>query len=151
MNTMTHNIDVSCSTLDMFNYINKPWLWHEWHPNSVGANSTVESLSEGDCFVENFALRPVPFIPLTIRQTISYKVIKSEPGVYLELLGVMGNQWATINFCYNFDKTDTGCRFQRALSYKLHGVFKLLSIVIFKINKRVSDKAMIALKERMCF
>lgn len=148
MPTMTHTIDVTCSPQQMFDYISQPWRWHEWHPNSTGASQASRPLSVGDGFVEDFAIRPVPFLPLTLHRKLHYRVISARPPEAWEIKATMEGGGADIHFRYRFEPTAAGARFTRTLDYTIHGPMKLLAPLIRRANTRNSELAMAALKQR---
>ncbi|MCL6416250.1 SRPBCC family protein [Aestuariirhabdus sp. Z084] len=142
MPTIEATIETQSSPREMYEYISQPWLWHEWHPNSIGATANVETLSIGDTYTEAFEIKPFPLLPFTLRRKLHYRVIDAKPYHYWEVKAEAENGSADIHFKYYFDAMDNGGKFTRVLKYQLHGPMRLLAPLLKRTNTRVSQQAM---------
>lgn len=142
MPTITNVVEAQCSPQALYRYITQPWLWHEWHPNSVGANTDEKALAIGDTFVEQFCLRPVDWLPLTLRRQLNYTVIDAKPGQYWEIKALANDGGSAIHFQYHFEPTNDGVRFTRILRYQIKGMMRLLAPILLRANRRNSVIAM---------
>lgn len=148
MPTMTHHIDVPCSPQALYQYITQPWLWHEWHPNSVRSSSSKKKLRVGDTFVEEISLRPLSWLPLTIHRQLNYTVIDAKADQYWEIKAVASDGGSKVHFQYHFKATSESTRFTRILRYEINGLMRLLAPILLRANQRNSAIAMANLRTR---
>ena len=146
MPIITHTANIKCTQRALYEYISSPWLWHEWHPNSRGAMASTQPLGIGDSFVEQFVLRPLPILPLTIRREFHYRVTSAEPHAFWEIAGT--GKGVELRFRYHFDPTDNGVRFTRCLEYEISGPVSLIAPLVHHSNRLNSERAMSGLARR---
>lgn len=146
MPNITHTADINCTQRTLYEYIASPWLWHEWHPNSQGATASAQPLEIGDTFVEQFVLRPLPLLPLTIRRKFHYRVVDAKPHSYWEIAAT--GKGVKLRFRYDFEALPDGVRFTRKLDYEISGPMRLLAPLVHHGNRRNSELAMAGLAAR---
>ena len=137
---LTNSIEINCMPEALYGYVSQPWRWHEWHPNSKSASSSVDILQVGDRFEELIELQPLSPLPFRMRRKTNYVVIEAEPYRSWEVKGVTRDGWIKIR--YELQPSSGGTRFTRILSYETKG----LSILLMPLLKgRVAKASHIAL------
>ena len=145
--TLQHSIDIECAPQQLYAYVTQPWRWHEWHPSSRSARSSVEVLAVGDEFDEVVQLQPLSPLPLSLRRATRYRVLAARPGEYWEARGEMRDGWLQLR--YEFAANGAGTRFVRRLTYDASGVSRLLMPLLRSRTEVLSATAMDNLKRRM--
>ena len=147
MTTMIkHEVEMACSPEQLFGYVTRPWLWHQWHPNSMWAESNVEELGVGDRFHELYAITLFPPIPFKIKRHLHYEVLESIPN-RLWRVRARGKD-NEINFCYEFSPSKTGVLYTRTLTYELKGISVVMTPWMRRRNREMSVEALSNLKAR---
>lgn len=140
------SIEIPCPPQVLYAYLSQPWLWHEWHPNSLAARASVSQLAVGDHFEEQIAVQPFSPLPITLRRATRYQVLRAEPGALWEVRGHMRDGWLQIR--YEFAPTAAGTLFTRNLSYSASGLSRLLMPLLRSRMRRMSDIALANLQAR---
>ncbi|MFZ5723797.1 MAG: SRPBCC family protein [Pseudomonadota bacterium] len=142
MPTVLHNrIFIARTPAQVYAYVTRPWLWHEWHPNSRSATADREILQVDDRFDETIAVQPLSPLPLTLLRATRYRVLTAEPGVCWEVHGEMRDGWLRIR--YDFVAENGGTRFERTLTYAASGASRLLMPLL---RPRMARNSVIALE-----
>jgi hypothetical protein len=144
---MCHEIDIKCSTEQLFNYVTQPWRWHEWHPDSKGACAGRQVLSVGDTFDETIEIQPLPPLPLTLTRHPRYVVLESMPYSRWSAEGSFSDGW--LSFRYEIEPTNTGVVFRRTMRFEVRGLMRLLVPLVRMKQERKSRAALAALKRLM--
>lgn len=147
MPTEIQTIEIGCSSEELYDYIRQPWRWHEWHPNSKGAQASVDKLEVGDTFEESFEIRVLSFLPVTLRRTLHWTVIEARPPSYWEIHATTKD--GSIRFRYEFKPSPGGVRFTRSLDYEMTGITQLLEPLLRRRNAKMSAAAVTNLAKRM--
>lgn len=134
------SIEIACPPQVLYAYLSQPWLWHEWHPNSLAARAGVNHLAVGDHFEEQIAVQPFSPLPITLRRVTRYQVLRADPAVVWEVRGQMRDGWLQIR--YEFAPAGTGTLFTRSLSYSASGLSRLLMPLLRSRMRRMSDIAL---------
>lgn len=138
--TINNQIEIACTPQALFDYVTQPWLWHEWHPNSVSAQADVARLRVGDHFDERIALQPLlPLMP-TLKRETHYTVLKSRNAEEWQVKGVMKDGWLIIH--YRFAPSGIGTLFNRQLDFSASGISRLLLPLL---KRRMAQKSLVAL------
>lgn len=138
--TLSNQIEIACSPQALFDYVTQPWLWHEWHPNSVSAKAEVDRLKVGDTFDECIAIQPLSPLPLTLKRQTRYSVQISRNAEEWEVKGLMKDGWLVIH--YQFQPSPSGTLFSRQLSFSASGASRLLLPLL---KRRMAQKSLVAL------
>ncbi len=136
----TNSIEINCAPEALYRYVTQPWRWHEWHPSSKSASSSVDILQTGDSFDEEIELQPLSPLPLRMRRMTRYQVIEADPFRSWEVHGEARDGW--IHIRYEFHPFSRGTRFTRTLSYETKGPSALLMPLL---RSRVAKASRIAL------
>jgi len=147
METIRHTIDIDCSPRALYEYIAQPWRWHEWHPNSKPAQGRQTELSKGDTFEEVYEIRALPFLPLTLRRLLQWRVVEESPYTYWEIEATTKD--GLINIAYNYEPAGDAVRFTRTVKFSLTGITRLLSSLLKKRNTEMSEVALANMKRVM--
>lgn len=137
---LTNSIEISCTPEALYRYVSQPWRWHEWHPNSRSASSSVDILQVGDRFDEVIELQPLSPLPFRLRRQTRYEVIEAEQYRSWEVRGETRDGW--INIRYEIQPFTGGTRFTRTLTYETTG---LSSLLMPFLRSRVAKGSHIAL------
>lgn len=140
------SIEIPCPPDVLYAYLSQPWLWHEWHPNSLAARSNVSQLAVGDHFEEQIALQPFSPLPITLRRVTRYRVLRAQHGALWEVRGQMRDGWLQIR--YEFSPIAGGTCFTRSLSYSASGLSRLLMPLLRSRMLRMSQLALANLQAR---
>ncbi|MBT8048358.1 MAG: SRPBCC family protein [Xanthomonadales bacterium] len=136
-----HNvIEIAVSAEQLFNYVTKPWLWHEWHPNSKSAQSAHRILAAGDAFDEVIEVKPLAPLPLRMTRRTAYTVTRSEPFQAWETMGRMKDGWVRIR--YDFEEKGSVTFFSRTLDFDVTGLTRVLLPLL---KSRMEKQSMVAL------
>ena len=138
--TINNQIEIACTPQALFDYVTQPWLWHEWHPNSVSAKATVDRLKAGDSFDECIAIQPLSPLPLTLKRQTHYTVLKSRNAEEWQVKGQMKDGWLMIH--YTFKPSSTGTLFSRQLDFSATGISRLLMPLL---KQGMAQKSLVAL------
>lgn len=144
---LENTIDMACTPRALYDYVTRPWLWHEWHPNSRQASESEQALAVGDHFEEVIELQPLSPLPWRLRRHTRYQVLVAEPQRCWEVRGETRDGWLEI--AYRFTEVATGTRFSRTLRYETRGRTALLMPVLRGRMAAMSSLALSNLKTRM--
>lgn len=145
--TLSNDIEIACTPQALFDYVTQPWLWHEWHPNSVSAQATVDRLQAGDHFDECIALQPLSPLPLTLKRQTHYTVLQSRTNEEWQVKGQMKDGWLVIH--YHFKPVSGGTLFSRQLTFSATGTSQILLPLLKRRMAQTSVVALGNLKRRM--
>ncbi|WP_281645635.1 SRPBCC family protein [Parendozoicomonas sp. Alg238-R29] len=139
MAIIKHIVEIACTPQELFEYLTQPWLWHEWHPNSVSATNQGTPLRVGDEYSEIYKIRLFKSLPIMLTKHLHYEVLEVEPfsswKVRAHTVG------AVINFHYQFEPCEKGVRYTRNLDYQVRGLFRVGAPLLEKRNREMSDVA----------
>ena len=141
-----HTVDINCPPAELYAYLSQPWLWHEWHPNSLAAKANTDNLKVGDHFEEQIALQPFSPLPITLRRATRYQVLQAKPAELWEVRGQMRDGWLQIR--YEFARQGNGTRFTRSLNYSASGLSRLLMPLLRGRMQKMSAIALANLQAR---
>ncbi len=144
---MTHEIEIGCSPEALFRYVTQPWLWHEWHPDSRGAQAHHPVLAAGDSFDETIAIQPLHPLPLTIIRHPHYIVRESVPFSTWSVDGTFSD--GALSFRYDIAPSSAGALFRRTMQFEVTGPMRLLVPLVRRKQERKSLVALAALKRRL--
>ena len=142
--TIHNEIEIPMPAMDLFNYVIQPWLWHEWHPNSISAEATHSILATGDEFDEVIEVQPLTPLPFRMTRTTHYTVIESVPCHTWQVEGKMKDGWLRIR--YDFEELEGGTRFTRDLSFDVSGLNRILMPFLRPRMEKISVRALQNLK-----
>jgi len=142
-----NTIEIAVAPEKMYSYVTQPWLWHEWHPNSKSAKATVSVLSVGDTFDEVIELKPLSPLPIKLKKQTHYKVLIAKPDQHWQVEGDMDGGWLQID--YRFQKSETGVKFTRTLSYETKGINRALAPLLKPRMREMSVVALSNLKRKL--
>ena len=126
MYIIENKIEIQCSAQALFNYVTQPWLWHEWHPNSISATENPNGLKVGDTFQEMIRLKPLDPLPVIFNRETSYTVLVSQPDTQWIVEGKTNN--GALRIQYDFEKiSENRVLFKRTLSFKVEGHLRAMS------------------------
>jgi len=145
--SIQNTIEIAVPPQTLYQYITQPWLWHEWHPNSVSASATVDTLKAGDSFDEVVELQPISPIPLKMRRYPHYKVVSAIPSVQWQVEGTMKGGWLKIR--YDFEPSKSGVIFTRTLTYGATGITRIIQPLLRPRMKAMSRLAVERLKTKV--
>jgi uncharacterized protein YndB with AHSA1/START domain len=144
---LTHTVELAAPPEAVYDYVTRPWRWHEWHPASKSATVAARPLETGDTFEEDIELRPLSPLPLRLRRRMTYRVVVAEPPLRWEVRGDTGDGWVSIR--YAIQPHDGGSRFTRTLSYQTRGLTALLTPLLEPRMAAQSRVALERLRQRL--
>jgi len=144
---LTNAIEIHCTPEALYRYVSQPWRWHEWHPNSRSASSSVDILQVGDRFDEVIELQPLSPLPFRLRRQTRYEVIEAEQHRSWEVRGETRDGW--INIRYEIQSFTGGARFTRTLTYEATGLSSLLMPFLKSRMTEQSEIGLANLKSRL--
>lgn len=147
MNIIKHTIEIKTKPETLYNYITKPWDWHEWHPSSLCAESNVNVLDKGDHFEEDIQIQLFDLLPIKIKRHLKYTVLAATPHKHWEVKATGRN--TEINIRYDFEPCEHGVEFTRTLSFQIFGPLALATNFLTRRNKVMSLRALEQLTEKM--
>ena len=143
---LSNKIVIDCTVSDIFDYVTQPWLWHEWHPNSISAVRKKHPLKAGDQFEEDIELSPLEPLPIKIKKHSIYDVLESKPNEKWIVEGAMSNGKIRIKYEF-YALSETSTEFKRTLMFNTKGAYNLLHPILYRYLKRTSSLAIHRLKE----
>lgn len=144
--TLTNIITINCNITQLFDYVTQPWLWHEWHPNSISALRNTQILKAGDQFEEDILLTPFTPLPIKIKKHSVYDVLESIPNQKWMVEGKMNN--GMIRIIYEFYAlSEHSTEFKRRLIFNTRGSYNLLHPILYRYLKKTSAIALHNLKQ----
>ena len=148
MYIIENKMEICCSAQALFNYVTQPWLWHEWHPNSISATENLNGLKVGDTFQEMIRLKPLDPLPVIFNRETSYTVLVSQPDTQWIVEGKTNN--GALRIQYDFEKiSENRVLFKRTLSFKVEGHLRVMSYFLVKNMKKTSVIALDNLKKKL--
>ncbi len=148
MYIIENKMEIQCSAQALFNYVTQPWLWHEWHPNSISATENPNGLKVGDTFQEMIRLKPLDPLPVIFNRETSYTVLVSQPDTQWIVEGKTNN--GALRIQYDFEKiSENRVLFKRTLSFKVEGHLRVMSYFLVKNMKKTSVIALDNLKKKL--
>ncbi|MES2319876.1 MAG: SRPBCC family protein [Pseudomonadota bacterium] len=99
-------------------YVSQPWRWHEWHPASESASGAQARLAVGGQFDETVSMKPVPMLPIRIRQHLRWTVLESVAPHLLVMKAT--SSMIDVHVRYEIDRLDT-TRFRRVFRFQVKG------------------------------
>ncbi|MEQ5837320.1 SRPBCC family protein [Marinobacter sp. NFXS9] len=122
---------------EVYNYVSKPNLWHEWHPASLGADSSSDKdLAVGEHFKEQIRLYGKEV-------EMDYKVVIARPPYEFKTAFVSPMIDGSIH--YQLEEVDGGTHFTRTLNYSIEKYLTSLQ----EQMQQASGVALSNLKERL--
>lgn len=148
MYIIENKMEIRCSAQALFNYVTQPWLWHEWHPNSISATENLNGLKVGDTFQEMIRLKPLDPLPVIFNRETSYTVLVSQPDMQWIVEGKTNN--GALRIQYDFEQiSENRVLFKRTLSFKVEGHLRVMSYFLVKNMKKTSVIALDNLKRKL--
>ena len=148
MYIIENKMEIQCSAQALFNYVTQPWLWHEWHPNSISATESSNGLKVGDTFQEMIRLKPLDPLPVIFNRETSYTVLVSQPDTQWIVEGKTNN--GALRIQYDFEQiSENRVLFKRTLSFKVEGHLRVISYFLVKNMKKTSVTALDNLKKKL--
>lgn len=148
MYIIENKMEIQCSAQALFNYVTQPWLWHEWHPNSISATESSNGLKVGDTFQEMIRLKPLDPLPVIFNRETSYTVLVSQPDTQWIVEGKTNN--GALRIQYDFEQiSENRVLFKRTLSFKVEGHLRVISYFLVKNMKKTSVIALDNLKKKL--
>lgn len=148
MYIIENKMEIQCSAQALFNYVTQPWLWHEWHPNSISATESSNGLKVGDTFQEMIRLKPLDPLPVIFNRETSYTVLVSQPDTQWIVEGKTSN--GALRIQYDFEQiSENRVLFKRTLSFKVEGHLRVISYFLVKNMKKTSVIALDNLKKKL--
>ncbi len=148
MYIIENKMEIQCSAQALFNYVTQPWLWHEWHPNSISATESSNGLKVGDTFQEMIRLKPLDPLPVIFNRETSYTVLVSQPDTQWIVEGKTNN--GALRIQYDFEQiSENRVLFKRTLSFKVEGHLRVMSYFLVKNMKKTSVIALDNLKKKL--
>jgi uncharacterized protein YndB with AHSA1/START domain len=138
--TLTHTVELAAPPAAVYDYVTRPWRWHEWHPASRWASARDRPLEVGDTFDEDIELRPIP--GLRLRRRMTYRVHAAERPRLWEVRGDTAD--GRVGIRYEFRPHGGGTRFIRTLSYRTHG---LTTLLLPFLKPRMAAQSRVALQQ----
>ena len=142
-----NEVEIPVSAERLFNYVTQPWLWHEWHPNSMSASAAHSFMATADEFEEIIEVRPLAPLPLRMRRSTRYMVTESVPFHTWEAQGKMKDGWLRIR--YDFDERDGVTVFTRVLEFDVTGFNRVLKPLLKSKMEKSSVIALDNLKQKI--
>lgn len=147
MYIIENKMEIQCGVQALFNYVTQPWLWHEWHPNSISATKNSNVLKVGDTFQEIIRLKPLDPLPVIFNRETSYTVLVSKPDTQWIVEGKTNN--GSLRIQYDFEHISENCvLFKRTLSFKVEGHLRVIAYFLVKNMKKTSVIALDNLKKK---
>lgn len=136
---------INCAIDALFDYVTQPWLWHEWHPNSISAVKNKNPLKVGDQFAEEIELTPLTPLPIKIKKHSVYDVLESKPNEKWIVEGNMKNGKIRIKYEF-YARSASTTEFKRTLIFYTKGSYNLLHPILYRYLKKTSAIAVANLK-----
>lgn len=131
----------------VFDYVSKPWRWHEWHPGSQWAQRGPDLLEVGQRFTEVAAMRPVRWLPFRLSSALKYVVHECERPRIWEVRGTSPR--IDLRIRYELEEA-SGTRFKRMFEYLVKGAMATVEPVLLRPRmKAQSVQALTRLKKRL--
>lgn len=134
-----NEILIAAKAPEVFDYVSRPDLWHEWHPASTSADLPRTPLQVGDEFREIITVT-YPFIQ--VQRETHYRVILSDRAARWEVRGSSSLFDLTIH--YEFEVRDQSTLFMRTLTYDVKG--PLAWFEPFVVRPRIASQSAAALQ-----
>lgn len=142
---LTNEILIAASPRQVFDYVSRPDLWHEWHPASTSAELPRVPLQVGDAFRE---IITVKYPLISVKRQTSYSVTISDPTTTWQVQGKSSLFNLTIH--YDFTRVGEGTLFRRTLTYLVHGGLAYFEPLLVRPKiKSQSAAALLNLKRRL--
>ena len=107
----TNSIVFNVPVQQVYDYVSEPSRWHEWHPVSLGADSSSATpLGVGDHFKEQIRLYGQEI-------EMDYEVVTARPPYEFKTAFTSSLIDGTIH--YQLEEVDGGTRFTRTLNYSI--------------------------------
>jgi hypothetical protein len=145
--SIQNEIEIAASAEELFNYVTRPWLWHEWHPSSKSANAAHSVLATGDEFIEVLEVQPLAPLPPRMTRETEYTVTESVPFQTWETEGRMKDGWIRIR--YDFAEKGGVTFFCRTLEFDVTGLNRILLPMLKSKMEKLSMVALNNLKTKM--
>ena len=145
--TIHNEIEIAVPAERLFNYVTRPWLWHEWHPSSKSAKAQKETLEAGDEFTEIIEVQPLAPLPPRMKRTTRYVVIESDPFHAWACEGEMKDGWIRIR--YDFEEKGRVTFFARTLDFSVNGPNRILLPALRSSMEKISLVALRNLKQKL--
>lgn len=143
--TLINEILIATTPKQVFDYVSRPDLWHEWHPASTSAELPRVPLQTGDAFRE---IITVKYPLVSVQRQTTYKVTISSPVTSWEVQGKSSLFDLTIH--YDFTRVGESTLFRRTLTYQVHGGLAYFEPVLVRPKiKSQSAAALANLKRRL--
>ncbi|OTG77683.1 hypothetical protein B9T33_15190 [Acinetobacter sp. ANC 5054] len=147
MYIIENKIEIPCSAEQLFDYVTQPWLWHEWHPNSISATQSTTALQAGDTFQEMIRIKPLDPLPMVLNRQTTYTVLVSQPNTQWIVEGQTDN--GSLRIEYNVESLDENrVLFKRTLSFKVEGHLRIIAKFLVKNMIKTSLIALNQLKQK---
>lgn len=142
---ISHSTMIRCNIMDLFGYITKPWLWHEWQPHSL-CQIPPQELRIGDQFCENITITPFRTFPIKVSQNPIYEVMEIYPNQKWVLKGKFQN--SDIQISYEFKPiTNTKTKFIKTMTVNTKGSETVLHPLLHLYLQHRSNKSISQLKQ----
>jgi len=142
---LTNEIFIAATPQQVFDYVSRPDLWHEWHPASTSAELPRVPLQVGDAFRE---IITVKYPLISVKRQTAYTVTISNPVTIWEVQGKSSLFDLTIH--YDFTRVGEGTLFRRTLTYLVHGGLAYFEPLLVRPKiKSQSAAALANLKRRL--
>jgi hypothetical protein len=145
--TIHNEIEIAVPAKTLFNYVTRPWLWHEWHPSSKSAKAQKETLATGDEFTEIIEVQPLAPLPPRMQRTTRYTVTESDPYHVWACRGEMKDGWIQIR--YDFQEKGSVTFFARTLNFSVRGPNRILAPALKAKMDKISLVALKNLKRKL--
>lgn len=137
---LTNEILIAASPRQVFDYVSRPDLWHEWHPASTSAELPRVPLQVGDAFRE---IITVKYPLISVKRQTSYSVTISDPTTTWQVQGKSSLFDLTIH--YDFTRVGEGTLFRRTLAYSVKGPLRWFEIIA--VRPKIRNQSAQALKQ----
>lgn len=145
--TLHNEIEIAVTAEKLFDYVTRPWKWHEWHPSSRSASAAKDVLAADDEFEEIIEVQPLAPLPPRLVRTTRYRVMESVPFQTWAVEGKMKDGWLRIR--YDFEEKGGVTLFARTLDFSVSGRNRLLMPVLRSNMEKLSLVALNNLKHRL--
>ena len=145
--TIHNEIEIAVPAKNLFDYVTKPWFWHEWHPSSISAQTTNSVLGKGHEFEELIEVQPLAPLPPRLRRITRYRVVDSAPFHTWTAEGKMKDGWIRIR--YDFEAKGGVTFFARTLDFSVSGPNRILMPVLRSSMDKLSLVALNNLKQKL--
>ncbi len=145
--TLKNTIQIAAPCEPVFDYVTQPWLWHDWHPNSLSARAAVERLQVGNHFDEEIEVQPLAPLPPRLHRQTRYVVEASDPPRHWQVRGDTGDGWLVIRYDLSADGNQT--RFERTLTFDVRWPTRLLLPALKRQMRTTSALALENLKRKL--